>query len=1558
MADTDLRNTNGILGGWATLGGADWAVNSGVTVVGLPGPGYVGPGYLGANDSWVRGLATVPGGGYLINQWDSEVADGVNPLKNTNMIANYSPTAGSNTNSLRFNTAASLTQTLQGDNSIVSGGILVTPAVGLNETRLIGSGSILRPGSTVTGSELVVHQNSPSGLLEIGSVVANTVYPATLFPGTTNNTNTTISGLSAGHAATLSVGMSVTGTNIPAGATITSINTGANTFTISANASGSGPVTNLAFSHNTSVGKLGTGSLLMSGDNTYTGVTAIPVGDLWVRKLANGGLASGIGASSEAAANLVFDGGKLQYSGAPVSINRGFTVNNAGGTLDLMHRDTALTTTGGVAGAGTLSRSGVGAYQLSLGTSQSAGGLLGWDLQDGSRTLWDFTADGARRVGDNRFANGNATMIFGGGSLRIDGATAYTNNNDNGQVTGTRIQTMAGNVNVNPGASSVHLVANGTVQPGTTTVLFLGNRDSADLVRPGGGTLHIVEDLNTNGGFGSAEFRMEISSMNGNTSYVGNHGLGWATYSNIAGRADDFAYWFGQSSNGIPDVVAYGGGGPGYIGPIVATWGVSTTAVTEGLPNPQIPSPGIPFTNTVIPDTAASIEFIRFASQTASTLNLPQFLAAFGSGFELYGESSILVSSHVGDNVKTIQGHTLSLYPAGGLETSQPFDFYIHNWSEWGPNQGRLVIKSQIIDSSYPKAINLVLSGPGTTDLNPDNLAGNTYTGTTFLNDGYLLLSKDLALPGGIGATGGTSHLRISGDGVVLLGSNDFQRPLGTTADAVQFGGSGGFAAIGANRSVNLGGAGTPVGVTWGQGNFVPDSQVLILGAPQSGHTVSFLNPIHLGFKEREILTQNGTAVDDARLMGALSGGVNGMLNKTGAGRLVLNDTAAVVKSGYLGETHVYDGILQIETSTALGSAVGGTYVVPRVETSVAGSTDSTTNKISNLPFSVMGALSVGMKVTGTNIPEAATITRVNPGDNSITISANASGTGSVSDLAFATTVTLEIDGGAGNITSAEPLWVSGNGDANNGVIRNIAGTNVLQGAVTLSGNSSIGTDASTQLTLSGQITDGAGSFGMTKVGAGRLVLDDTAPILKSDYEGLTQVNQGIVQIRTDTALGSSVGGTTVSSGAAVELSPVSGSLVIAEAFTIAGSGVGGTGSLRNLGGNNEIQANVTLAANASIGVDPSSSLLLSRQVTGSFGLTKLGTGSLTLNDTGAGSPSNYTGVTDIQAGTVVVRTNTALGTTGGGTTVASGATLDLNPASGNLLLGEGMTLAGNGLGGVGSLRNSAGNNEIQANLLLAQNASIGVDAGTSLTLSDGLADAGLIRNLNKVGLGSLILTDASTYGGLTTVEAGALVVNNTTGSGTGTGALMVNAGATLAGNGIVVPGSGASVTVSPGSTLVVGSLTGSVAEDLAITLSGGGDLVLGGTVEFQIFGNQSGFANPLLENDLLRVGAANWADILFGSNSVLKVTTTLDSTLWNGGDAWKLFDWTVLSGAIPTPSTNSVNYDLPSLAPGKFWDTTQLFTNGTVSIIPEPGRLGFLLMALIPMILRRRRRI
>lgn len=212
-------------------------------------------------------------------------------------------------------------------------------------------------------------------------------------------------------------------------------------------------------------------------------------------------------------------------------------------------------------------------------------------------------------------------------------------------------------------------------------------------------------------------------------------------------------------------------------------------------------------------------------------------------------------------------------------------------------------------------------------------LAGaNTYSGgTTLGGTAVVVLSHANALPGGIGAAGGLSGLTFAG-GILGLGAGDFTRGLGTGADQVQWTGAGGFAAFGADRGVNIGGAGETM--VWGAGGFVPAGSALLFGygngsdTQDSSHTVDFQNPIDLNGGTRTITVNDGNSGATSLIDAALSGGV---ISGTGTGSLIKNGsgTLSLTAAGtYTGQTFVNGGVLVLNHVNALPGGVavtGGT---------------------------------------------------------------------------------------------------------------------------------------------------------------------------------------------------------------------------------------------------------------------------------------------------------------------------------------------------------------------------------------------------------------------------------------------------------------------------------------------------------------------------------------------------------------------------------------------------------------------------------------------------------
>ena len=126
-----------------------------------------------------------------------------------------------------------------------------------------------------------------------------------------------------------------------------------------------------------------------------------------------------------------------------------------------------------------------------------------------------------------------------------------------------------------------------------------------------------------------------------------------------------------------------------------------------------------------------------------------------------------------------------------------------------------------------------------------------------------------------------------------------------------------------------------------------------------------------------------------------------------------------------------------------------------------------------------------------------------------------------------------------------------------------------------------------------------------------RLTLSGT-----NTYSGLTTIATGALNARNATALGSTTTGTTVTSGAALQLQ--GGIIFAAEPLTLNGTGVSNDGALRNISGNNTYQGAITLAADTRINSD-SGTLTLDvasgNAIVGAFNLIFGGAGNITVAD-------------------------------------------------------------------------------------------------------------------------------------------------------------------------------------------------------------------------------------------------------------------------------------------------------------------------------------------------------
>jgi len=87
----------------------------------------------------------------------------------------------------------------------------------------------------------------------------------------------------------------------------------------------------------------GGGTVTLTAANTYTGATILGSGTFITDTLANGGVASPLGASSSDTANLELGPGTLSYTGGAATTDRGYTVNAGGGKAAVLSTDTDIT---------------------------------------------------------------------------------------------------------------------------------------------------------------------------------------------------------------------------------------------------------------------------------------------------------------------------------------------------------------------------------------------------------------------------------------------------------------------------------------------------------------------------------------------------------------------------------------------------------------------------------------------------------------------------------------------------------------------------------------------------------------------------------------------------------------------------------------------------------------------------------------------------------------------------------------------------------------------------------------------------------------------------------------------------------------------------------------------------------------------------------------------------------------------------------------------------------------------------------------------------------------
>ena len=350
--------------------------------------------------------------------------------------------------------------------------------------------------------------------------------------------------------------------------------------------------------------------------------------------------------------------------------------------------------------------------------------------------------------------------------------------------------------------------------------------------------------------------------------------------------------------------------------------------------------------------------------------------------------------------------------------------------------------------------------------------------------------------------------------------------------------------------------------------------------------------------------------------------------------------------------------------------------------------------------------------------------------------------------------------------------------------------------------------------------------------------------------------------------------------------------------ITLTTSIANGTGSRA---GSLSLTAGNTISGNASITTNDQSLTINTGSSSGTLsGVLALGSGTLTKEGAGTtvlSGTNTYDGATTISAGTLAITNNAGLGSTTNGTTVASGATLDLQ----NVTVGaEALTVNG------GTIATSTGTSSLSGTVALGADSTVSV-AGTQLTLSGIISDGAGTYALTKTGSGTAILSGANTYDGATTISAGTLAISNAAGLGSTTGGTTVTDGASLLISGVSVGNE--VVTINGTGVSSAGALQGSGTASLSGTLTANTSATVGGS------GSLTLGAISILDGQTLTLGTGASHNLTTGaisganggSSSNLTVNTTGSASLGAIGTDIGAVSITAANTTLNTVTANTI---------------------------------------------------
>ena len=1244
--------------------------------------------------------------------------------------------------------------------------------------------------------------------------------------------------------------------------------------------------------------KQGAGDLVLAGSNNHTGGTSVLVGTLVLQNSA--ALADGGSITIAAGARLQLDAaetiGALAGSGQVLLGSSTLTVG--GGVAG-----TASGSFGGtlVGGSGGLTKSGSGTQTLLAASSYSgatlvAGGRLDTSAANllpsssavtvaagatlalgGSQTLASLAGAGTLVLGSNPLQVGDASATVFSGVLTGSGSLAK-------QGTGTLA--LAGDNSAYSGSISVldgvlqarHANALGGVAAGTSVAA------GASLALAGGITLaEPVTLAGTGSGVGAAATGA-LRNSSGNNTVTAVITLNGAV--RINSDAGNLTLASGQPLAAGANLLSFGGAGNTSLADVLTGAallkdgsGTLTLSAANGYSGAtQVSAGNLATTSTgSLPSSSA----LTLDSGASLQLGADQSLAA------LAGAGSLALGSHalvLGAGMAAGSSSTFSGVFTGSGPLAKQGSGVLVLAGNSPAYSGAITVQAGVLRAQAGGALG--------------NTAGNTSvsSGAALELAGGITLAEPLRLSGSGVAVGGGAP-----EGGVLRnisGSNTLTGAVSLLADArinsdtgsLLLDVPGGSALVGVGRNLSVGGAAaTSVadGLVLGSGTLIKDGAgtltlsgssslgstlvnagtlvtgtanvlpsasaltvaagaTLLLGASQVLDSLAGSGTLALGGGTLAL----GGAGGNSTFGGSFSGSAS--LLKQGGGTLVLTGSSPA----FNGAITVQAGVLQVQGSQALGSTDGATTVQNGATLALLGGV----TLAEPITLDGSGALGAGaLRSLAGNNSASGTITlagsaRINADAGRLTLgSAGADAVvGNGQNLQLGGAGAMTVQGAIG--TGSGAVLMDGSGTltlagANRytGASQRIGGNVLTSGADRLPGSTALTLNNGATLTLGGAQTLGS------LAGAGTLVLGSHALTLgdagNSSFSGTLSGTGGLVKQGS--------GSWTLASAQPLFSGPATvqaGTLVLGQAGALAGNAV----SLANQAGATlDLAADTTIGALAgggnlggvvnlhgftlSAGGDGSSSQFSGALIGNGGGLTKLGSGVLTL----AGA-SSYSGATRVSAGTLVAAHAAALGSVLQGTSVANGAALEIANVT---LNAEPLTLQGSGQAGSGALLGSGVAAAASGAITLAGNSQIGAGAGSRLSLAGAISDAGQGFALTKAGAGALVLSATSNYSGGTQVAAGTLVlagpvVRPGTGSiSVGANRLDLDQGAVLA-QAVSLNGG----TLGNGDGLGGGSGSGRLAAGASLQLLGNAVLQADGAgLQIDAVISQSGAARSLV---------------------------------------------------------------------------------------------------------------